>query len=62
MCDLGFCRLSATLKTSRLWPTHPAPASTMCAKLTTNMSHKDMAGPPDIDNIKVWPDLPVAPD
>ena len=51
-------------KTLRLWPTYPDPASAMCAKLTTNMSHKQWRDwvSPDIDYIKVCPDLPVAPD
>ena len=50
--------------TVRLWPTYPDPASAMCAKLTTNMSHKQWRDwvSPDIDYIKVCPDLPVAPD
>ena len=51
-------------KTLRLWPTYPDPASAMCAKLTTNMSHKQWRDwvSPDIDYINVCPDLPVAPD
>ena len=50
--------------TLRLWPAYPDPASAMCAKLTTNMSHKQWRDwvSPDIDYIKVCPDLPVAPD
>ena len=50
--------------TVRLWPTYPDPASAMCAKLTTNMSHQQWRDwvSPDIDYIKVCPDLPVAPD
>ena len=50
--------------TLRLWPTYPDPASAMCAKLTTNMSHKQWREwvSPDIDYIKTCPDLPVAPD
>ncbi len=50
--------------TLRLWPTYPDPASAMCAKLTTNMSHKQWRDwvSPDIDYIKVCPDLPIAPD
>ena len=50
--------------TLRLWPTYPDPASAMCAKLTTNMSHQQWREwvSPDIDYIKVCPDLPVAPD
>jgi WD40 repeat protein len=51
-------------KTVRLWPMYPDPASAMCAKLTTNMSHKQWRDwvSPDIDYIKGCPDLPVAPD
>jgi WD40 repeat protein len=50
--------------TLRLWPTYPDPASAMCAKLTTNMSHKQWRDwvSPEIDYIKACPDLPVAPD
>ena len=50
--------------TLRLWPTYPDPASAMCAKLTTNMSHKQWRDwvSPDINYIKACPDLPVAPD
>ena len=50
--------------TVRLWPAYPDPASAMCAKLTTNMSHQQWRDwvSPDIDYIKVCPDLPVAPD
>ena len=50
--------------TLRLWPTFPDPASAMCAKLTTNMSHKQWRDwvSPDINYIKVCPDLPIAPD
>ena len=53
-----------TTTTVRVWPTYPDPASAMCAKLTTNMSHKQWRDwvSPDIDYIKVCPDLPVAPD
>ena len=38
-------------KTLRLWPTYPDPASALCAKLTTNMSHKQWNEwvSPDID-------------
>jgi WD40 repeat protein len=51
-------------QTVRLWHTYPDPASTMCQKLSTNMSHKQWRDwiSPDIDYIKVCPDLPVAPD
>ncbi len=47
-------------KTLRLWPTYPDPASAMCAKLSTNMSHKQWNDwvSPDIGYIKVCPDLP----
>ena len=50
--------------TVRLWPAYPDPASALCAKLTTNMSHQQWRDwvSPDIDYIKVCPDLPVAPD
>ena len=50
--------------TLRLWPTYPDPASAMCDKLTTNMSHQQWREwvSPDIHYIKVCPDLPVAPD
>ena len=48
----------------RLWPAYPDPASAICAKLTTNMSHQQWRDwvSPDIDYIKVCPDLPIAPD
>jgi hypothetical protein len=51
-------------KTVRLWPTFPDPASAMCAKLTTNMSHKQWRDwvSPDIDYIEACPGLPIAPD
>ena len=50
--------------TLRLWPAFPDAASAMCAKLTTNMSHKQWRDwvSPAIDYIKVCPDLPIAPD
>ncbi len=50
--------------TLRLWPMFADTVSAMCAKLTTNMSHKQWREwvSPDIDYIKVCPDLPVAPD
>ncbi len=40
------------------------PTSALCAKLTANMSHQQWRDwvSPDIDYIKVCPDLPVAPD
>jgi WD40 repeat protein len=53
-------------RTRQLWP---APAlvtwpDMVCSKLTTNMSHRQWREwiSPDIDYIKVCPDLPVAPD
>ena len=48
----------------RLWPTYPDPTSAMCAKLTTNMSRQQWRDwvSPDIDYIKVCPDLPIPPD
>ena len=51
-------------KTVRLWPAFPDPASAMCAKLTTNMSHQQWRDwiSPDIDYMAVCPGLPVAPD
>jgi hypothetical protein len=51
-------------KTLRLWPTYPDPASAMCAKLTTNMSHQQWRDwvSPDIDYIEACPGLPIAPD
>ena len=51
-------------RTLRLWPAYPDATTAVFAKLTTNMSHqqwRDWASP-DIDYIKVCPDLPVAPD
>jgi WD40 repeat protein len=50
--------------TLRLWLTYPDPVSAMCAKLTTNMSHKQWRDwvSTDIDYIKVCPNLPVASD
>ena len=50
--------------TLRLWPTYPDPASAMCAKLATNMSHKQWNEwvSPDIPYITVCPDRPIAPD
>ena len=51
-------------KTVRVWPTYPDPASALCTKLTTNMSHQQWRDwvSPDIDYIKACPDLPIAPD
>ena len=45
--------------TVRLWPGY-ADATMLCAKLTTNMSHQQWREwvSPDIDYIKVCPDLP----
>jgi hypothetical protein len=42
----------------------PNPASAMCDKLTTNMSHRQWRDwlSPNIDYIKVSPNLPIAPD
>ena len=50
--------------TLRLWPTYPDPTSALCARLSTNMSHQQWRDwvSPDIDYIKVCPDLPVAAD
>jgi WD40 repeat protein len=49
--------------TVRLWPAY-ADATMLCAKLTSNMSHRQWRDwvSPDIDYIKACPDLPVAPD
>ena len=51
-------------KTVRVWPTFSDPASAMCAKLSTNMSHKQWRDwvSPAIDYIKVCPNLSVPPD
>ena len=52
--------------TVRLWPTPDARAwpDLLCRKLVANMSHKQWNEwvSPDIDYIKVCPDLPIAPD
>ena len=52
--------------TVRLWPTPPRATwpGLLCSKLTANMSHRQWRDwvSPDIDYIKVCPDLPVAPD
>ena len=50
--------------TVRVWPGPAAWPDLLCAKLTTNMSHKQWHDwvSPDIDYIKACPDLPVAPD
>jgi WD40 repeat protein len=49
--------------TVRSWPTAAKPAD-LCAKVTINMSHKQWNEwvSPDIDYIKVCPELPIAPD
>ena len=46
--------------TLRLWPGPPVWPEHLCAKLTTNMSHQQWRDwvSPDIDYIKVCPDLP----
>jgi WD40 repeat protein len=51
-------------KALRLRPTYPDPTAAMCAKLTTNMSRQQWRDwvSPDIDYIKVCPDLPIPPD
>ena len=51
-------------KTLRLWPTYPDPASGLCAKLTTNMSHQQWRYwvSPDIHYIEACPGLPIPPD
>jgi hypothetical protein len=56
----AFCRISVVLR--RLLPR--LPADMLCAKLITNMSHKQWRDwvSPNIRYIKVCPDLPVAPD
>ena len=48
--------------TVRIWPAIGTPEM-LCAKLTTNMSHKQWQDwvSPDIDYVTVCPDLPVAP-
>jgi len=50
-------------KTLRLWPAY-ADTKMLCGKLTTNMTHSQWQDwvSPDIDYIRVCPDLPVAPD
>ena len=50
--------------TLRLWPAYPDPASAMCAKLTTNMSHQQWREwvSPDIDYIEACPGLPIPAD
>jgi WD40 repeat protein len=49
--------------TVRLWPVYTDAASAMCAKLDQTMSHRQWRDwvSPDIDYIKVCPDLPIAP-
>ena len=46
-----------------LWLAHPRATSAVCAKLTASMCHQQWRDwvSPDIDYIKVCPDLPVAP-
>ena len=46
-----------------LWPAY-ADTKMLCGKLTTNMTHSQWQDwvSPDIDYIRVCPDLPVAPD
>ena len=47
----------------RVWPAVAGPKD-LCDKLTANMSHKQWNEwvSPDIDYIKVCPDLPMPPD
>ena len=54
---------ASTDRTLRLWPAY-ADATMLCAKLTSNMSHKQRRDwvLPDIDYIEACPDLPGAPD
>ena len=49
--------------TVRVWPAVAGPKE-LCDKLTANMSHKQWNEwvSPDIDYIKVCPDLPMSPD
>jgi hypothetical protein len=56
--------LASADKAMRVWPAFPDAASALCAKLTTNMSHKQWQEwvSPDIDCIRACPGLPVAPD
>ncbi len=51
-------------KTLRLWPGPAAWRDELCAKLTTNMSHKQWREwvSPDIDYIEACPGLPIPPD
>ena len=50
--------------TLRLWPGPPLWPGLLCAKLTTNMSHRQWNNwvSPDIDYKEACPGLPVAPD
>ena len=50
--------------TVRLLPAFPDAISTLCAKLSTNMSHQQWRDwvTPDIDYIEACPDLPIPPD
>jgi WD40 repeat protein len=54
---------ASTDGTVRVWPAAASPKD-LCAKLTANMSHKQWNEwvSPDIDYIKVCPDLPIRPD
>jgi WD40 repeat protein len=60
----GHRRASASQDaTVRLWPASASP-DMLCAKLTANMSRQQWRDwvSPDIDYIKVCPDLPIPPD
>jgi hypothetical protein len=48
-------------KTLRLWPVYPDPASAVCDKLTSNMSHKQWADwiSPVIEYKELCPGLPI---
>jgi hypothetical protein len=48
----------------RIWPGPEVGADLLCAKLTSNMSHKQWREwvSSDIDYIKVCSNLPIAPD
>ena len=51
-------------KTLWIWPGPAVWPELLCAKLVTNMSHKQWRDwvSPDIDYIQVCPGLPIAPD
>jgi len=53
----------AAIVAVRVWPAVAGPKE-LCDKLTANMSHKQWNEwvSPDIDYIKVCPDLPMSPD